>query len=170
MPPQMPQSPVDEVMHDFACNGYACDELNRYHLGMHLSHYTALTPHTGLNTSPFNSANTQKQNAAVVTSPSAADATTITLNQQQQLQQLRQKDLNNNFWKALPHHLKQQQQQNTQTVNAATDTATIPATTNIDYNSNQKKPKRYHSSKERYVSIFFFLTIIDTDVSCKGRS
>ncbi|TMW48714.1 hypothetical protein DOY81_006197 [Sarcophaga bullata] len=151
MPPQMPQSPVDEVMQDFACNGYAIDELNRYQLGMHLSNNPALTP-TGLNTSPFNSAKSQQRNAAnaiIVTSPSAADAATATLNQQQQ-------NLNNNFWKALPTHLQQQQQQqNTQTVNpatAATDTATAAVTASIDYNSNQKKPKRYHSSKEKYAT------------------
>lgn len=136
-------------MQDFACNGYACDELNRCQLGL-------LLPE-GLKTNIYNAANNHQQNtaSAVVETLPPADITAAASLSQQRLQQLPQHNLNNSFWKMLPSHL---QQQHSRTVNAAAvaaAAAAAAAAVNIDYNSNQKKlPKRYNTVKnEKYVSI-----------------
>ncbi|XP_065361310.1 protein nanos [Calliphora vicina] len=156
-PQQMPHSPVDAVMQDFACNGYICDELNRYQLGMHLSNNAATA---GANTTNLlNSSNGQLQVNSGIASSNAAAAAAVaaaSLNQHQ-LQQLQQHNLNinfnNNFWKMLPTHMQQHSNAVTAAA-AAAAAATAAAAVNMDYNCNQKKlPKRYNGAKnEKYSS------------------
>ncbi|XP_075148621.1 RNA-binding protein nanos [Haematobia irritans] len=147
--PQLPNSPVEAVMQDFACNGYICDELNRYHLGIHLSNAAAACGGNNLSAGQSTSgllaaAVNQPYNGV---NPLTSSALSFTPQQLQQLQQLQQHNINlnfnNNFWKMLPTHLQQQ--------NAA-----AAAAVNMDYNCNQNKkiPKRYNngSKNEKYTS------------------
>lgn len=155
MTPQLPKSPVDAVMQDFACNGYICDELNRYQLGMHLSNNSAIAANASLlNAAAANQQHQHQINSGI---SNAAAAAAASLNQQQ-LQQLQHNNLNinfnNNFWKMLPNHMQQHSNAVTAAA-AAAAAATAAAAVNMDYNCNQKKmPKRYNGTKnEKYVSI-----------------
>lgn len=156
--PQLPHSPVDAVMQDFACNGYICDERNRYQLGMHLSNSSAIAANASLLNAAAAATNQHQTNSCISNAnaaAAAAAAAAASLNQQQ-LQQLQQQhnlniNFNNNFWKMLPSHM----QQHTNAVTAAAAAAaaaTAAAAVNMDYNCNQKKmPKRYNGTKnEKY--------------------
>ncbi|XP_037815193.1 protein nanos [Lucilia sericata] len=150
-------SPVDAVMQDFACNGYICDELNRYQLGMNLTNNTSTATAANLHNSTSNGQH--QPNSGIASSNAAAAAAVAaaaTLNQQQLQQQLQQHNLNinfnNNFWKMLPSHM-QQHSNAVSAAAAAAAAATAAAAVNIDYNCNQKKlPKRYGNKNEKYSS------------------
>nr|AAA87461.1 nanos homolog [Musca domestica] len=156
--PQLPKSQVDDVMIDFACNGYVCDELNRCHLGLHMSNPTISTT-TGTNIAggPINTpslltaAVNQQQNGTSATSPNGSTTNpTVALTPQQLQQHNINMSFNHNFWKILPAHM---QQHSHAAVTAAA--AAAAAAVNIDYNCNQNKKmqKRYNGPKnEKYSS------------------
>lgn len=170
VPPQLPQSPVDDVMQDFACNGYICDELNRYHLGIQLSNAAAAAGAANNATGPvaaganstslLTAAVNQHQNGLNAATTSAGINPTVALTPQQ-LQQLQQHTINlnfnNNFWKMLPAHMQQHSQAAVTAAVASAAAATAAAAVNMDYNCNQNKKtqKRYNGPKnDKYVSNF----------------
>lgn len=160
--PQLPKSPVDDVMNDFACNGYVSDELNRYHLGLHLSNAAAAAAAATAghniaggainNHSLLTAAVNQQQNGTNPTSPngSTTNPPPVALTPQQLQQHNLNMNFNHNFWKILPAHMQQHSQA---AVSAAA--AAAAAAVNIDYNCNQNKKmqKRYNGPKnEKYSS------------------
>ncbi|XP_061388264.1 protein nanos [Musca vetustissima] len=164
---QLPKSPVDDVMNDFACNGYVCDELNRYHLGLHLSNAAAAAAaaaatsgnnivaggainNPSLLTAAVHHQQQQQQNGTNPTSPTTTNPNVAALTPQQLQQHNINMSFNHNFWKILPAHMQQHSQA---AVTAAA--AAAAAAVNIDYNCNQNKKmqKRYNGPKnEKYSS------------------
>lgn len=150
-------------MIDFACNGYVCDELNRCHLGLHMSNPTISTT-TGTNIaggaintpSLLTAAVNQQQNGTSATSPNGSTTNpTVALTPQQLQQHNINMSFNHNFWKILPAHM---QQHSHAAVTAAA--AAAAAAVNIDYNCNQNKKmqKRYNGPKnEKYVSVIYLI-------------
>lgn len=119
------QVPVDAVMQDFACNGYICDDLNRYQ-----QYQSAL-----------NFANTNNIN------------TTLHSNRVEYQPQFNFNvhDVRNNFWKILPTHLSHTHPGATAAAAAA---AAAAVNIDYNSNKKPQPPKRFNNGikNDKYVS------------------
>lgn len=122
-------APVDDIMQDFACNGYICDELNRYH------QYQAALQNASANN--FHNSVALYSSGGMNNTHRAANENPFNLNIS---------DVRNSFWKMLPPHMQE--------THAAAAAAAAAAVANIDYNSNKKpQSKRFSNIKnDKYSS------------------